>query len=290
MGTPAAVNPPTAVNPPAAHRSGGDASGALALTLPVEPQVRPLQQWWVLTQRGIAKVVRNGEFIFAFVSPAFLAICFYLPLRSIMDSAPGMSYGQFLMPIIVLQSVGFAASSAAMRAALDSAEGINTRFRVLPMSSVVPMSARTVTNLVLLAVSLACAAIACLLIGWRPEGGVAGVLGLFGLAALFGTLLALVADGIGLLAGSPEATSQSMALPTLILGMLSTGFVPLSQFPEWIQPFVRNQPISQLADSMRALDSGSATWDILRPSMWWCAGLAVTAVVLLWLGNRKVRT
>ncbi|RPA61191.1 ABC transporter [Gordonia oryzae] len=255
----------------------------------LDPHPRSLQQWWALTGRGVWKVFGNGELIFAFISPAFLAVCFYLPLRSIMNEAPGMNYGQFLMPIIVLQSVGFAASSAAMRAANDGAEGINTRFRVLPMSAAIPMLARTATNLVLLAVSLLCAAVACLIIGWRADGGVLGTVGLFALAATIGVLFSLLADGIGLLAGTPEATSQAMALPTLILGMLSTGFVPLAQFPEWIQPFVRNQPISQFADSMRALDAGTATWELVRPSLAWCVGLLFAAVVLLILGARKSR-
>nr|WP_249155083.1 ABC transporter permease [Gordonia polyisoprenivorans] len=236
----------------------------------------------------MSRVYRNGELIFAFLSPAFLAVCFYLPLRSIMNEAPGMNYGQFLMPIIILQSVGFAASSAAMRAANDGAEGINTRFRVLPMSPAVPMLARTATNLALLVVSLLCAAIACLLVGWRADGGVVGTAGLFGLAALIGVLFAMLADGIGLIARTPEATSQALTLPTLILGMVSTGFVPLSQFPEWIQPFVRNQPISQFATAMRALDSRTATWDLVLPSLCWCAGLLALAVLLHLIGNRRL--
>ncbi len=269
-------------------RSGATSSGSVTTVL-TEPRVRPVQQWWALSGRGISKVFRGGEVIFAFVSPAFLAICFYLPLRSIVEVTPGINYGQFLMPIIVLQSVNFAASSAAMRAAFDGEQGINTRFRVMPMSPVIPMLARTATNGVLLVISLVCAAVACLIIEWRPGGGLWGTAGLFGLAFLIGALFSWAADGLGLVAGSPEATSQALALPTLILGMMSTGFVPLQQFPEWIQPFVRNQPISQFADSMRALDAGTATWQQLQPSLWWCAGLAATALLLLAVSTRKAR-
>ncbi|WP_168703429.1 ABC transporter permease [Gordonia paraffinivorans] len=263
-------------------------SESSTLHTPAEARVRPVQQWWALSGRGVAKVFRNGEFVFAFVSPAFLALCFYLPLSALMD-VYGVDYAQFLMPIIVLQSVGFAASSAAMRASFDDTEGINTRFRVLPMPLVVPMFARLSTNAVLLVVSLVCAAVACLIIGWRPMGGVVGTIGLFVVALIVGLLLGLLADGIGLMAGSPQATSQALVFPTLILGMASSGFVPVSQFPEWIQPFVRNQPISQFVDVMRAADTGSLTWEILRPTVWWCGGLFIAAVLLLRLGNQKVR-
>jgi ABC-2 type transport system permease protein len=78
-------------------------------------------------------------------------------------------------------------------------------------------------------------------------------------------------------------------LPTLILGMMSSGFVPVSQFPEWIQPFVRNQPISQFVNVMRATDYNALTWEILQPTVWWCVGMFGAAVLLLMIGNRKVR-
>lgn len=255
------------------------------------PWLRTMRQWWTLTARGMLKVLRNGEFLFAFISPAFLALCFYLPLRKVMDSAPGMDYGQFLMPIIVLQSVGFAATSAAMRSAFDVTGGINTRFRALPMSGAVPFFARSATNGVLLVVSLLCGAIAVLLIGWRPGGGVSGTVLLFGIALIIGVLLALLCDGIGLVAGSPEATSQMLGLPTMILGMVSTGFVPEERFPEWIRGFARNQPISQFVEVMRVADSKEPmTWAVAQPTVWWCLGLAIGAAVLLAIGAKKVRT
>ncbi|GAB32429.1 ABC transporter permease [Gordonia otitidis] len=252
---------------------------------------KALQQWWALTTRGLAKVVRNGEIILAFLSPIFLAVCFYLPLRKVMDSLPGVNYGQFLMPIILLQAVSFAVSAAAMRASLDATQGINTRFRVLPMRAWIPMLARTATNVVLLGIAIGFGCLAALVIGWRPGGGVLGTIGVIGFVALVGVLLSMVADGIGLVAGSPEATSQALMLPTLILGMLSTGFVPESRFPEWIRPFARNQPISQFVDVMRVLDSpDTVRWATVGPSIWWCLALAVAAVVLLFVGSRRVRT
>ena len=42
-------------------------------------------------------------------------------------------------------------------------------------------------------------------------------------------------------------------LPQLIFGLLSVGIQPADQFPEWIQPIVRNQPISQCVYALRAL-------------------------------------
>lgn len=245
-------------------------------------------QWLALTWRGLTGVIKNGEFVFAMISPLFLAVCFYIPLRRVM-AFQGIDYAQFLMPIILLQSIGFAATSAAMRSSLDGAKGINTRFRVLPMNSAVPALARLATNVGLLGVSVLFATIICLVIGWRPHNGVVGLVGLYSVALAVGIIVSLLCDGIGLLAGSPEATSQAMALPILILGMASTGFVTEQQFPEWVRPFARNQPISQITNAMRSFDDGDISWYNIGPTIWWCLGIGVLALLLVVVGTKRSR-
>ena len=93
---------------------------------------QPLGQWLALSHRGLIHVMKNGEVIFAIISPLLLAVCFYVPLRRLMDVS-GINYAQFLMPIILLQSIGFTGSTAAMRVTLDMDRGISTRFRALPI-------------------------------------------------------------------------------------------------------------------------------------------------------------
>ncbi len=267
--------------------------GQLTGSAPPVGRISAVQQWWVLTVRGLTKVLRNGEFIFAFVSPAMLALCFYLPLRKAVAEVAEIDYAQYLMPIIMLQSMAFVASSAAMRAALDGQDGVNTRFRVLPMPAPVPFLARTVTNFMLLLVALLCGLTACLMMGWRPVpldedgGGLTGAITAIVLVGVLGLILALVADGLGLVARSPEATSQLVAFPTLILGMLSSGFIPLAMFPTWIQGFVRNQPISQVTKAMREAMDGTLTWHGLAPTVWWCIGLLMLAALLVAISVRR---
>ncbi|MBE7159602.1 MAG: ABC transporter permease [Williamsia herbipolensis] len=245
----------------------------------VRPDVRPMGQIAALTARSLRSMFRQGEFYLGIFAPIMLAICFYVPLRSIFDSIPGVHYGQFLMPVICLQSVGFVATSAAMRAATDASVGITERLRSMPVNPMIPMIARMLANTLLLLVSLAWALLAGLVIGWRPEHGVFYFLGFVVVALVVGILLAVGADAIGILANNPEATSQALALPQLILGMLSTGFVPESQFPEWIRPFARNQPISLFTELMRAFDNGSVPIDRFVAPGAWALGILVAVVV-----------
>ncbi len=268
--------------------TAGQAAASLApAAIPVATP-NSVRQWWTLSTRAIRAVVVNGEIIMAFVSPAFLAVCFYLPLRNIMN-IPGMNYAQFLMPIIVLQSVAFTATSAAMRSALDGKNGITTRFATLPMPTAVPPAARFSANIFLLIISLVCGAAAVLIIGWRPGGGLTGTLALIAIAAAIGACLMTIGDALGVIAPSPEVTSQVLSLPILILGMVSTGFAPVEKFPPWIRGFAQNQPISVWADTMRHLDGASEAPNRIGASLGWVRFLAVLSITPILLAARKNR-
>ena len=79
---------------------------------------------------------------------------------------------------------------------------------------------------------------------------------------------------------NPEATTPLLMGPQLIFGLLSVGIQPADQFPEWIQPIVRNQPISQFVYALRALAgdttdaAGAVTWSVMGPPMAWLLGLS----------------
>jgi ABC-2 type transport system permease protein len=178
-----------------------------------------------------------------------------------------------------------------MRAAGDGVHGINDRLRSMPVASVVPSLARALANSALLVVSLFWAVLSGLVIGWRPQHGVGYFLGYLAVAFAIGLILAIAGDAVGVITNDPVACSQAMALPQLILGMLSTGFVPISQFPEWITPFVRNQPISQFAELMRSLDTGTVDTGALLAPCLWAGGIAVFALAAAgWaLGRGRTR-
>ena len=83
-------------------------------------------------------------------------------------------------------------------------------------------------------------------------------------------------------------------LPPLIFGMLSTGLAPASQFPSWIQWFVRNQPVSQFAIVLRALagdtagNAGTISWSLVTPSLLWLAAiLLISLPVAIRLSSRR---
>jgi ABC-2 type transport system permease protein len=254
----------------------------------VRPATSTTRQWWVLTVRTITPTLRNGELLTqAFASITF-AVGFYLPLKDLMTPfIQGMSsYAQYLSPLIVLQAIAFAAISAAFRAATDSVRGINRRFNSMPIAPLTPLAARMSASmyrcLVALVISLICGHV----IGFRFHGGLAHTVGFCVLALLIGAALSLLGDLIGAANENPEATMPIMMVPQLVFGLLSVGLQPVERFPEWIQPFVRNQPASQFVYALRALagDStpaaGPVTWSVIGPTLAWIFGLLVVLIPL----------
>ncbi|HZE16401.1 MAG TPA: ABC transporter permease [Mycobacterium sp.] len=263
----------------------------------VRPTTSTVQQWWVLTVRVIKPTLRNGELGTQVAAPVMFTVNFYLPLKQIMGAfTHGMSsYAQYLMPLIALQAITFAAVSAAFRSATDSVQGINRRFRAMPIALLTPLTARMSASMyrccIALAVSLACGYV----IGFRFHGGVAHTVGFWLLVLLIGGTLALLGDLIGAANKNPEATTPLLLPPLFVLGLLSVGLEPVERFPTWIRGFVRDQPTSQYVYALRALagDStpaaGAVNWSVIAPPLIWLTGFLVIIVPLHVLVSRRRR-
>jgi len=272
-------------------------TGTTAIPLDARPGVSTVQQWWVLTTRMIIPTLRNGELPTQIIGSIVFTIGYYLPLKELMGSVqPLSSYAQYLTPLIVLQAIWFAAISAAFRSATDSVQGINRRFRAMPIASQVPFASRMTASIyrccIALAVSVGCGHA----IGFRFHEGVLYTLGFLAFTLLIGASLAVIGDLIGIATQNPEATAPLMLVPQLTLGLACVGLQPVERFPDWIQGFVRNQPLSQWVYGLQALagdTTGNApevSWSVLTPGLAWALGSIVVAGSLHAVVSRRRRS
>ncbi len=245
---------------------------------------RRAQQWWVLTTRSVVPSVKTGEVLTSILGPAAFTASFYIPLQTIMSfTGTGFSsYAQFMMSLVVLQAAAFTAVSAAFRAATDAVTGLDRRFAAMPIGSLVPVAARMCGNLFRLLVALATALVCGHVIGFRFYLGAGHILAFLLFSMLVGAALILAADVIGTASRSPETTAQALVLPPVIFGMLSTGLAPVDDFPSWIRPFVRNQPVSQWAGALRALagDQWPQSGHLTAAPVAWAVAIVVVCIPL----------
>jgi len=118
------------------------------------------------------------------------------------------------------------------------------------------------------------------LYGFRISGGFAHTIAFVVLVLGLTLALSLAADALGSRASPDEigrsvASTQLLLVPQMLLVMLSTGMAPMDSFPDWLQPFVRYQPISQITETLRGFASGQIVISNLAASASWCIGLLV---------------
>jgi ABC-2 type transport system permease protein len=225
-----------------------------------------------LTRRSVLGTLRDGDLVFAIGGPVAFFVCFDITLRKVIDTG-GMAYSQYIVPVIVVQAMIFTAMTTADRSARDHLSGMGIRMRSLPITALAPVTARMLSALVRAAAALTAALAVGLAFGFRFHGGVLDLVAFAGLALVLALALSLGADAMGSVAGSTEAAGQTLLVPQLLLVMLSTGIAPAQSFPSWLGPFVRHQPVSVLADTLRGLAVGEHVR--VGASIGWCLGLLV---------------
>jgi ABC-2 type transport system permease protein len=241
-----------------------------------------------LTGRSMLGTLRDGDLLFAIVGPIAFFVCFNITLRKVIDTG-GVSYPQYILPVIVVQAMIFTAMTTADRAARDHLSGMGIRLRTLPMTALVPVTARMLSSLIRAGAALAAAIGVGYAFGFRMTSSAAAIAAFVGIALALSLALSLGADAMGSVADSAEAAGQTLLVPQLLLVMLSTGIAPAEAFPGWLGPFVRNQPVSQIAETLRGLADGHLERDNLFISLVWCAGLLIVFGAIALRMQRRTR-
>jgi ABC-2 type transport system permease protein len=96
------------------------------------------------------------------------------------------------------------------------------------------------------------------ILGYRPDNGVPGVLAAMALVIVFSFGISWVFTTLGLLLRSPQAVLNAGFMGIFPLTFLSNVFVEPETLPAGLEAFVNVNPISILADCSRDLMSGSA--------------------------------
>jgi ABC-2 type transport system permease protein len=197
-------------------------------------------------------------------------------------------YLQGLLPGILVMTVTMITMYTGMALNTDIGKGIFERFRSLPIwrpavlvGMLLADAVRyTIASLVVIALGIA--------LGFRPDGGVAGVALAVALLLVFSFSLSWVWTAIGMRMQTPETVMQVSMTILFPLTFASNVFVDPSTMPGWVQAFVDVNPITHLTTAARGLmhgsvDAGAIAWVLA----WSAALLAVFAPLTMRLYNRE---
>lgn len=219
----------------------------------MNPLTMALHDGWVVAKRNLIKIARNPDLlIFSSVQPIMFVILFaYVFGGSIVIQ--GLSYREYLMPGIFVQTVAFGASITAIGLADDLQKGMIDRFRSLPMSRAAVLVGRTTSDLLNNVFVVFVMSVAGLLVGWRIHNGLLKASAGFLLLLAFAYAMSWISALIGLSVKSVEVAQSAGFIWMFPFVFISNIFVASSRLPGILQPIADWNPMSNLSLALRDL-------------------------------------
>jgi ABC-2 type transport system permease protein len=172
-------------------------------------------------------------------------------------------YLEFLLPGVLVMSVLFTTVYSGVSLNTDVTKGVVERFRSLPIWSPAPLVGAVLGDSVRYLVAATVVVVLGLILGYRPDAGVPGVLAAIALVVLFSFSLAWVFTTVGLLMRAPNAVMNAGFMALFPITFLSNTFVEPETLPGWLEAFVNVNPVSHLVSAVRGvMDGGASAGDI----------------------------
>ncbi|MGB8649453.1 MAG: ABC transporter permease [Mycobacteriales bacterium] len=245
-----------------------------------------VQDSFVLAGRALRHTTRQPELlVFSTVQPVLFVLLFRYVFGGAISTGP-ISYVNYLMAGIFVQTTAFASTTTGVGLAEDLSKGIVDRLRSLPISRSAVLAGRTLGDLVRMTGIVVIMAGVGIAVGLRPSSAV-GLLGAVALTALFGFAFSWISAWIGLKVKDVETANVAGFVWLFPLTFASSAFVPLASMPGWLQDFARHTPVTPTCDAVRALlNDGLPLRRPLLVSLTWIVGILV---VFSYLSVREYR-
>jgi ABC-2 type transport system permease protein/oleandomycin transport system permease protein len=246
---------------------------------------------WVLASRSVKRIARQPDLLVGYtIQPVMFVLLFVYVFGGAVGLAlpPGISYVDFLIPGILVQSIVFGGFVTALGLADDLKKGLMDRFRSLPMSRSAVLTGRTLADISTNSIQLVVMLVVGLAVGFRFQTEAPAILGGIALLLLIGYAFSWVFAFIGLTASSPEAANAYGFTILFPVTFVSSAFVPVDSMPSWLQPVAEHNPFTTMVNAVRHLFIGTPGGNDVWLAVLWSVGIAVVFGVLAVLRYRRV--
>ena len=244
-----------------------------------------------MLRRNLRHMLRYPAMTFSVAAmPVLLMLLFvYVFGGSISAGIPGGGeYIDYVVPGILLMTLGSGAVPTAVAICTDMSEGIVARFRTMAIARASVLTGHVVGSVIQTLISVVLVIGVALAIGFRPHAGPAGWVAVAGVCVLVTVAITWLSVALGLVSKNPEGASNIVLPLSLLLPFLSSAFVPLSSMPAGVRAFAEYQPFTPIIETLRGLLMGTPIGSRGWTSVAWSVGIAV--VGYLWakkLYNRE---
>jgi ABC-2 type transport system permease protein len=188
------------------------------------------------------------------------------------------NYVNYLLPGIMLMTIGSGIAYVAYRLFTDKQRGILERFHSMPIARSTVLWGHVLTSLISNGISVVVIILVALLMGFRSSAGILAWLAVFGILGIFTLALTWVAVIAGLAAKTPDGAG-AFAYPIIFLPFISSAFVPTDTMPSAVRAFAENQPVTPIVEAIRNLLANQPVGNDIWVALAWCFGLIVVAYI-----------
>jgi len=237
--------------------------------------------------RGILKIKHVPEQLLdVTISPVMFVLMFTYLFGGAGAGSTG-AYLDYILPGILVMSVLFTTVYSGVALNTDLTKGVVDRFRSLPIWRPAPLVGALLGDSVRYVLAGAVIMVLGVVLGYRPDAGLVGVVAAMALVVVFSFGLSWVFTVLGLVLRSPTAVLNTGFMVLFPITFLSNVFVDPSTLPGPLEAFVDVNPVSILTTAARGLMEGTAVAGEVGIVLAVSAGLTVVFVPLTTLLYRR---
>lgn len=244
----------------------------------------------VLTKRLLIRLVRNPiTIVHALLLPVGFLLTLNVVLGDSITAATGEDGLYRSVPLVALLAAMSGSTAGMVGITAERLDGFLARLWVVPMHRGAGLLARLAAEVIRLFGTTLVILGTGIILGFRFHRGVVGALLWLTVPVIFGVAFSAVVTMVALY--WPRAVLvEAIQIVGLMLTFFSTGLVPLDKYPDWVQPFVRYQPMSAAVDTMRGLSVGGPALMPMLGTLAWSAGIFAVCLWPIMTGYRRAST
>jgi ABC-2 type transport system permease protein len=235
-----------------------------------------LSQTFTMAWRATMKMRRNFEQLFDVTIQPLLFTAMFAGIFGGAISGSVEGYLPVIIPGLVGQTVLTACVATGVQLREDMDKGVFDRFKVLPISRIAPLAGPMVADMLRYLIASTLTFATGIALGYRPGGGVPGVMAAILLGVIAGWSMAWIFTWFGTVGRSAQGVQAISLMVMFPLTFLSNAFVPTDTMPPYLQAFADINPVSHIISAIRDLaNDGQVTSQV----GWALLGCAVVVAV-----------
>ena len=233
----------------------------------------------VLLARSLRHITRSMDTI---ITTTIMPIAFMLLFVYVFGGAIHTGsdhYVNYLLPGILLITIGMGISYTAVRLFTDMKSGMFERFQSMPIARSSVLWAHVLTSVVSNLISIVLVVLVAVLMGFRSAAGPLAWLAVAGILVLFTLALTWFAVIAGLSAKTVDGAA-AFSYPIVFLPFISSAFVPTGTMPGPVRAFAENQPVTSIVNTIRDLLAQQPVGTSIWVALAWCLGILIVGYAL----------